>query len=144
MQPGRWLWRHQAPSYPIPASQAGRPTACVWRACAACVCVQVLRLWGAILTAVPNSRLLLKNKPFACQAARAHVLRQLAAVGVEAWRVDLMPLAPGNAQHMATYGLMDISLDPFPYAGAARCTSHPLPDGVACATHHFRAQRRPA
>ncbi len=75
-------------------------------------------MWGAILTAVPRSRLVLKNKPFACEAARSHVLQQLAAVGVEPWRVDLLPLAPGNAQHLATYSLMDISLDPFPYAGA--------------------------
>lgn len=69
------------------------------------------------MAAVPGSRLVLKNKPFACEAARIHVLQQLAAVGVEAWRVDLLPLAPGNAQHLATYSLMDISLDPFPYAG---------------------------
>lgn len=75
-------------------------------------------MWGAILTAVPRSRLVLKNKPFACEAARSHVLQQLAAVGVEPWRVDLLPLAPGNTQHLATYSLMDISLDPFPYAGA--------------------------
>ncbi|GIL54278.1 hypothetical protein Vafri_9837 [Volvox africanus] len=78
---------------------------------------QVLRIWGAVLAAVPRSRLVLKNKPFACEAARGHVLQQLAAVGVESWRVDLLPLAPGNAEHLATYALMDISLDPFPYAG---------------------------
>ncbi len=32
-------------------------------------------------------------------------------------RVDLLPLAAANADHLATYALMDISLDPFPYAG---------------------------
>ena len=116
---------------------------CLRRPCAARRCprrgpwlgarAQVLQLWGAILTAVPNSRLLLKNKPFACEAARAHVLRQLASVGVEAWRVDLLPLAPGNAQHMATYGLMDISLDPFPYAGTY-CLAR---------THCWRTHRTP-
>ncbi|PNH00482.1 putative UDP-N-acetylglucosamine--peptide N-acetylglucosaminyltransferase SPINDLY, partial [Tetrabaena socialis] len=80
---------------------------------------QVLRVWAAILAAVPGSRLVLKNKPFACEAARAHLLRQLAALGVEPWRVDLLPLVPGNAPHLATYGCMDISLDPFPYAGGS-------------------------
>lgn len=40
-----------------------------------------------------------------------------AAQGIEAWRVDLLPLAAGNADHLHTYSLMDISLDPFPYAG---------------------------
>lgn len=74
-------------------------------------------MWAAILAAVPRSRLVLKNKPFACEAARSHLLRQLAALGVEGWRVDLLPLAPGNSQHLSQYALMDISLDPFPYAG---------------------------
>ncbi|GLC45522.1 hypothetical protein PLESTM_001745500 [Pleodorina starrii] len=94
---------------------------------------RVLRLWGAILSSVPRSRLVLKNKPFACEAARGHLLAQLAAVGVEPWRVDLMPLAPGNAQHLATYALMDISLDPFPYAGTTT-TTESLYMGVPCLT----------
>ncbi|GLI61429.1 hypothetical protein VaNZ11_003789 [Volvox africanus] len=94
---------------------------------------QVLRLWGAVLAAVPRSRLVLKNKPFACEAARGHVLQQLAAVGVESWRVDLLPLAPGNAEHLATYALMDISLDPFPYAGTTT-TTESLFMGVPCLT----------
>lgn len=31
--------------------------------------------------------------------------------------MDLLPLAAANSDHLATYALMDISLDPFPYAG---------------------------
>lgn len=50
-------------------------------------------------------------------SARQHILNQLAAAGVEASRVDLLPLAAANSDHLATYALMDISLDPFPYAG---------------------------
>jgi hypothetical protein len=41
--------------------------------------LQVLRLWARILLAIPRSRLVLKNKPFACDTARAHVLNLLAA-----------------------------------------------------------------
>jgi len=37
--------------------------------------------------------------------------------GVSADRVDLLPLAPATVEHLATYGVMDISLDPWPYAG---------------------------
>lgn len=44
-----------------------------------CCLVQVLRLWARILLSVPRSRLVLKNKPFACDTARAHVLNLLAA-----------------------------------------------------------------
>jgi predicted O-linked N-acetylglucosamine transferase (SPINDLY family) len=32
-------------------------------------------------------------------------------------QVDLLPLAPATPEHLATYAAMDISLDPFPYAG---------------------------
>jgi predicted O-linked N-acetylglucosamine transferase (SPINDLY family) len=41
--------------------------------------LQVLSLWARILRAVPNSRLVLKNKPFACDTARMHTLSLLAA-----------------------------------------------------------------
>lgn len=66
---------------------------------------------------VPHSRIVLKNKPFACEAFRAHFMAVMTSHGVETWRVDLLPLAAANADHLATYALMDISLDPFPYAG---------------------------
>lgn len=42
---------------------------------------------------------------------------QLAAAGVAAWRVDLLPLTAGTGEHLSVYSLMDLSLDPFPYAG---------------------------
>lgn len=44
-------------------------------------------------------------------------MAQLQAAGVAAWRVDLLPLTAGTGEHLSVYGLMDISLDPFPYAG---------------------------
>lgn len=74
--------------------------------------------WAAILAAVPRSRLILKNKPFACVETRAAWLRRFAVRGVELWRVELLPLTAGTGEHLAQYGLMDISLDPWPYAGA--------------------------
>ena len=54
--------------------------------------------------------------PFLC-SARAHVLSQFAAAGVDTSRVDLLALAAANSDHLGTYSQMDISLDPFPYAG---------------------------
>jgi predicted O-linked N-acetylglucosamine transferase (SPINDLY family) len=50
-------------------------------------------------------------------SARAHVLSQFAATGLDTSRVDLLPLAAANSDHLGTYAHMDISLDPFPYAG---------------------------
>ena len=32
-------------------------------------------------------------------------------------QVDLLPLAPATPEHLGTYAAMDVSLDPFPYAG---------------------------
>lgn len=32
-------------------------------------------------------------------------------------RVDLLPLTASNRDHLSSYGHMDISLDPWPYAG---------------------------
>ena len=37
--------------------------------------------------------------------------------GIAAERVDLMPLTASNSDHLAIYAWMDISLDPWPYAG---------------------------
>ncbi len=48
---------------------------------------QVLRVWARILQAVSGSRLLLKNKPYACASARAHTSAALAAHGIDAGRV---------------------------------------------------------
>lgn len=59
--------------------------------------VQVIDVWVKILQAVPSSRFLFKNKPFACPAAREHVLQLFVKKGVAADRIDLLPLAPANA-----------------------------------------------
>lgn len=50
-------------------------------------------------------------------SAKAHVLSQFAAAGLDTSRIDLLPLAAANSDHLGTYAHMDISLDPFPYAG---------------------------
>ena len=59
--------------------------------------VQVIEVWVRILQAVPSSRFLLKNKPFACAAAREHVLQLFVKKGIAAHRIDLLPLAVANA-----------------------------------------------
>jgi predicted O-linked N-acetylglucosamine transferase (SPINDLY family) len=37
--------------------------------------------------------------------------------GIDSSRVDLMPLIAQTHDHLSAYSLMDLSLDPFPYAG---------------------------
>jgi protein O-GlcNAc transferase len=94
---------------------------------------EVLRLWGRVLCSVPGSRLVLKNKPFACRATRRHWWRLLENAGVERDRVDLLPLAPATSDHLAQYSMVDIALDPFPYAGTTT-TAEALYMGVPVLT----------
>lgn len=57
----------------------------------------MIEVWVMILEAVPSSRFLLKNKPFACPAAREHVLQLFVKKGIAAHRIDLLPLAAANS-----------------------------------------------
>ena len=47
----------------------------------------MLAVWARILRGVPGSRLVLKNKPFACEAVRHHYWRAFEEHGVERSRV---------------------------------------------------------
>ncbi|KAK2655589.1 hypothetical protein Ddye_008641 [Dipteronia dyeriana] len=94
---------------------------------------KVLQVWSRILCAVPNSRLVVKCKPFCCDSVRQRFLSTLEQLGLESLRVDLLPLILLNHDHMQAYSLMDISLDTFPYAGTTT-TCESLYMGVPCVT----------
>ncbi|XP_006659697.1 probable UDP-N-acetylglucosamine--peptide N-acetylglucosaminyltransferase SPINDLY [Oryza brachyantha] len=94
---------------------------------------KVLQVWAKILCAVPNSRLVVKCKPFCCDNIRQKFLSALQDLGLEPLRVDLLPLIHLNHDHMQAYSLMDISLDTFPYAGTTT-TCESLYMGVPCVT----------
>ncbi|KAG0501695.1 hypothetical protein HPP92_001767 [Vanilla planifolia] len=93
---------------------------------------KVLKVWARILCAVPNSRLIVKCKPFCSDSIRQRFISILEQLGVEPLRIDLLPLILLNHDHMQAYSLMDISLDTFPYAGTTTCES--LYMGVPCVT----------
>jgi hypothetical protein len=64
--------------------------------------LQVLRVWARILQAVPNSRLLLKNKPFACVAARQHFLNQVSLsclINIEHIHIDIVHVFWSSVQY---------------------------------------------
>ncbi|GAB4833345.1 hypothetical protein Ancab_031589 [Ancistrocladus abbreviatus] len=98
---------------------------------------KVLQVWARIFCAVPNSRLVVKCKPFSCDSIRHRFLSTLEQLGVEPVRVDLLPLILLNHDHMQAYTLMDISLDTFPYAGTTT-TCESLYMGVPCVTMQGR------
>lgn len=72
-----------------------------------------LELWAQVLSAVPDSRLVLVAPP---GLARERVHRALAKQGVSEERVELVAPMP-RPQYFATYQRIDIALDPVPYGG---------------------------
>lgn len=76
----------------------------------------VLRLWGAILLAVPNSRLVLKWKTL-CEASTCQrILDAFANEGISADRIEMRG-ATVFEQMLSEYNDIDIALDPFPFGG---------------------------
>ncbi len=101
---------------PLPAESAG----CVTFGCFnnfVKVNEFTLALWSRVLEAVPGSRLMLKSRSLGDEGTRAMIRERLGALGVAAERVELLGHLRGFADHLASYGRMDVALDPFPYHG---------------------------
>jgi predicted O-linked N-acetylglucosamine transferase (SPINDLY family) len=77
----------------------------------------VLKLWSNVVLAVPNSKLLLKCKPFACETVLTRVYEQFESFGVTRDRLILLAHLQGTSDHLSLYSKLDIALDTFPYAG---------------------------
>jgi len=74
-------------------------------------------LWASLLRAVPNSRLLLKDRLIEGKYARANVIAAFKACGIGPERLRLeLPVAE-RTRHLDQYNAMDIALDPIPYNG---------------------------
>lgn len=78
---------------------------------------QVAEIWAEILHRLPDSRLLLKSRALADPQVRAEKLSAFRAKGIADERITLVGHTSGVYGHLATYGQMDIGLDPFPYNG---------------------------
>ena len=74
-------------------------------------------VWASILTQVPDSRLLLKAPTYVDPGIQRYFLALFDAQGIGAERVVFRGFAPTAMAHLATYGEIDIALDPFPYNG---------------------------
>jgi predicted O-linked N-acetylglucosamine transferase (SPINDLY family) len=73
----------------------------------------VLALWARVLTAVPNSRLLLLTDP---GRHRQMTLDSLAKMGIDPTRVEFFSRRP-RPQYLELYHRIDITLDTLPYNG---------------------------
>ncbi len=74
----------------------------------------VVAAWARILLAVPESRLVLNNRPLRERAFRDLVAARFAAHGIGRDRLQLIATAP-QPRTWAAYGGIDIALDPFPH-----------------------------
>jgi hypothetical protein len=110
------LWRYQ-PAYqvtPTPALAKGYIT---FGSCnnLGKLTDEGLTLWGSILEAVPNARLLIEGKNLGNTDTAASYRERCARLGIDTERLILVAL-DGNNQYL-TYHRIDIALDPFPLVG---------------------------
>jgi protein O-GlcNAc transferase len=101
---------------PPPMRRLGHPTLGSFNAMTK-LCEACLRLWAGTLRAIPDARLLIKNKALADAAVCESVWERLAAMGVARERVELRAWAKENAHHLQVYNEVDVCLDSYPYHG---------------------------
>ncbi len=77
---------------------------------------ETIRVWSAVLKAVPGSRIRLNRQAFVSQATRERFLAGFEANGVERSRVDLLS-THSHDEHIAGLGEIDVMLDTFPFNG---------------------------
>jgi len=73
--------------------------------------------WAAILTRLPEARLLIKARPLAEESARRRLIERFAHHGVSAERLELLAYVPTVRSHLEAYARVDLALDTFPYHG---------------------------
>ncbi|WP_280562087.1 sulfotransferase [Chromohalobacter sp. 48-RD10] len=75
-----------------------------------------LKQWASIMHELPNSRLLLKGRPYTSESFCERLYATLEAEGID--RERLVIEGPGNNHEMLeAYNRADIALDPWPYSG---------------------------
>jgi len=80
------------------------------------VTAELLALWGEIIAAAPNTRLLIKDAALDDPEMRDLVIGIVGARGVSADRTEFRG-GTTQAEHMRAYNDVDIVLDPFPNGG---------------------------
>jgi protein O-GlcNAc transferase len=78
---------------------------------------EVIAVWAAILSAVPNSRMLLKFKALQDPPTRERIAAAFEGNGIARDRITFAGRLPTKLEHLTMYGGMDVALDPFPYNG---------------------------
>jgi predicted O-linked N-acetylglucosamine transferase (SPINDLY family) len=77
---------------------------------------QVIACWARVLQGVPNSRLFLKYRGYEDDGLRVGIIEKMNVVGIPADRLRFEGKS-SRADYLATYGQVDLALDPFPFPG---------------------------
>lgn len=79
---------------------------------------QTLEYWAAALRAVPEARLLIKDRSVADPVVCARIRDGLGNAGVAPQRMRFLPAVGSWEEHMATYNRIDVALDATPWSSA--------------------------
>jgi protein O-GlcNAc transferase len=77
----------------------------------------VVEAWARLLERVPGARLLVKSRGLDDERLRERIWARFRQHGIGPERVSLSSWVGGTAEHLASYGQVDVALDTFPYNG---------------------------
>lgn len=77
----------------------------------------LLAMWGRLLSACPDSRLLVKAFNLKEATLRERVLARCTAAGIDVSRLEILPPTDTPEEHLKAYHRVDIALDTHPYCG---------------------------
>jgi len=117
------FYLHEPPSDapepgPLPAQEAGHIT---FGSCnnTSKHTPEVFALWAEVLSAVPDSRLLLKYlNRYASTGLRRRVEQAFASYGIDPGRLEFVAGERNRRDQLALLNAVDIALDPFPFNGS--------------------------
>jgi predicted O-linked N-acetylglucosamine transferase (SPINDLY family) len=109
-------WGGTLPVGPLPAERNGYIRFGAFNNLAK-VSSRCLDLWAQILAAVPESRLVVRAKPFDDPAEQERFKASLASRGIAPERIETLAYIPDPQAHMKVYDEVDIHLDSLPYSG---------------------------
>ncbi len=78
---------------------------------------ETIRLWSAVMAAVPDSQLVLKSKSIADPSTRRRLLERIAAGGIDPARIEPLCYTETPTDHLALYRRVHVALDATPYNG---------------------------
>jgi len=93
------------------------------------------QVWAQVLSAIPDSRLVLKTGELGDAATRDRVAAYFTRAGINPQRIVMLGKTSWE-EHMKAFGLIDIALDPFPHGGGVT-TLEGLMMGIPVVTLHW-------